>query len=158
MNGQTLRWGAVIACFSISVCATITRAEERHGYVLVSDDAYAALECSVFAAHARYNSEEKRLFSYGLKQAQLFIEAARAARVSLEDFNRANVVWPMVLRAWNFQRQDTSTDFVAGQVYQSIWEGTTEDLGKRSHDKAMYQEPARQDFSSHNCSLLGKRD
>jgi hypothetical protein len=142
----------------MSFCATVTRAEERHGYVLLSDDAHAAFECSVFAAHARYNLEEKRLFSYGLKQARLFIEAARAGQVSLEDFNRANFVWPLVLRVWNFQPQDTSTDFVAGQVYEMIWGTTTEDLGKRHHDKATYQEPAREDFSSHNCSLLGKRD
>ena len=32
----------------------------------------------MFAAHARYNSEEKRLFSYGLERALLFIQAARA--------------------------------------------------------------------------------
>jgi hypothetical protein len=112
----------------------------------------------VLAAHARYNSEEQRLFSYGLKQAQLFIEAARAGRISSEDFNRANIVWPIVLRAWNWQRQDTSTDFVAGQVYEAIWESTTGDLGSRSHDKATYQELARTEFSSSNCSLLGKRD
>jgi hypothetical protein len=112
----------------------------------------------VLAAHARNNPEEKRLFSYGLKQAQPFIEAARAGRVSSHDCGRIKWEWLIALRHWNFQLLDTSTDFVAGQVYEMIWDADTEDLRKRSEDKAEYRNPARQDFSSHNCSLLGKRD
>ena len=154
---RTTRLAAFIVCWLISCCATITRAEERHNdYISLADDSYAALQCSVFAAHARYNSEEKRLFSYGLKRARLFIEAARAGQVSSDDFVRANFAWGMALRVWNFQPQDTSTDFVAGTVYEMIWGNTTADLGDRSHNT--YQELARAEFSNHNCSLLGKRD
>ena len=103
---------------AISLTATAAFAEERRDYVSVSQAAFATLECSVLAAHARYNSEEKRLFSYGMEQTRLFIQAVRAGRVSKEDFNRINFVWPLVLRVWNFQPLDTSIDFVAGQVYE----------------------------------------
>jgi len=134
-------------------------AEEQRNYVLISDDAYAAFERAVFAAQARHDSEEKRLFSYGLKQAQPFIEAARAGRVSSDDWERIKYEWTFVLRHWrNFQPLDTSTDFVVGQVYQMIWDENTASLRNRSQDKVEYRDPARQDFSSHNCSLLGKRD
>jgi hypothetical protein len=139
---------------TISLAATAAFAEEQRDYVFVSNSAFAALQCSVFAAHARYNSEERRLFSYGLEQARLFIQAARAGRVSREDFNRANFVWPLALRVWNFQPQETSTDFVAGTVYEMIWGSTTEQLGNQSRSAATYQEPARAEFFSHNCSLI----
>ena len=89
-------------CLAISFAATAAFAEERRDYVSVSQAAFATLECSVLAAHARYNSEEKRLFSYGMEQTRLFIQAVRAGRVSKEDFNRINFVWPLVLRVWNF--------------------------------------------------------
>jgi hypothetical protein len=146
----------LVTCCVASLCITIAYAEERRDYVLLSDDAYAALQCSVFAAHARYNADETRLFSYGLEKARLFIQAARAGQVSADDFAHTNFVWPLALRAWNFQPQDTSTDFVAGTVYEMIWTNTTGDLGNRSHDQATYQEPARAEYASHNCSLLGR--
>jgi hypothetical protein len=138
-------------CLTISFAASVALAEEQHNYVSVSDAAFAALQCSVFAAHARYSSEEKRLFSYGLKQALLFIQAARSGLVSQEDFAHTNFVWPLALRVWNFEPQDASSDFVAGTVYEMIWESTTEQLGNQSQDKATYQEPARAEFSNHNC-------
>ena len=149
-------------CLTIAFAATAAFAEARRDYVFVSEGAFAAFQCSVFAAHARYKPEENRLFSFGLEQARLFIEAARAGRVSREEFARANFVWPLVLRVWNFQPQDTSTDFVAGQVYEAIWETTTEELGKRSRDTASYrdtrsyEDAARAEFSRHNCSLLAR--
>jgi len=141
----------------ISFCTTALCAEERHqDYVFISDDAYSKLQCSVLSAHARYGLQEQRLFTRGLEQARLFIEAARAGRVSQDDFARANVVWPLALRAWNFQRQDTSTEFVTGQVYEMIWTETTSRLGDRSRDKSTYQEPARAEFSTKNCALLAR--
>jgi hypothetical protein len=143
-------------CLTLSLNATAAFAEERHDYVFVSEAAFAAFQCSVFAAHARYNSEEKRLFFYGLEQARLFIQAARTGRVSQEDFAHANFVWPLALRVWSFQPQDTSTDFVAGTVYEMIWGSTTEQLGNQSHGAATYEEPARAEFASHNCSLLAR--
>ncbi len=100
---------------TISLAATAAFAEERRDYVFVSEAAFAALQCSVFAAHARYDSEEKRLFSYGLEQAQVFIQAARTGRVSVEDFAHTNFVWPLALRVWNFQPQDTSADLWPGR-------------------------------------------
>ena len=111
-----------------SLAPLVAFGEEQRDYVLVSNSAFAAFQCSVLAAHARYNLEEKRLFSFGLEQARLFIQAARAGRVSGDDFARANFVWPLALRVWNFEPQDTSTDFVAGTVYESIWESTTYNL------------------------------
>ena len=144
----------IACCLTASFAASVALAEEQPNYVFVSDAAFAALECSVFAAHARYNSEEKRLFSYGLERALLFIQAARVGRVSREDFAHANFVWPLALRAWNFEPQDASSDFVAGRVYEMIWESATERLGNKSHDKPTYQDAARVEFSNHNCSLL----
>jgi hypothetical protein len=141
---------------TISLATTAALAEERRDYVFVSEAAFAALQCSVFAAHALYNAEEKRLFSYGLEQARLFIQAARAGGVSREEFAHTDFVWPLALRVWNFQPQDTSTDFVAGTVYEMIWISTTEQLGKQSRGAATYQEPARAEFSDHNCSLLAR--
>jgi hypothetical protein len=146
----------IACCLTISFTAMAAFAEERHDYVFDSEVAFAAFQCSVFAAHAKYDLEEKRLFAHGLEQARLFIQAARAGRVSAEDFARTNFVWPLALRAWNFQPQDTSTDFVAGQVYEMIWTNLTEELGRQSPDQKSYQEPARAEFSSHNCSLLAK--
>jgi hypothetical protein len=143
-------------CLTISFASSAAFAEERNNYVSVSEAAFAALQCSVFAAHAQYNPEEERLFSYGLEQARLFIQAARAGRVSREDFAHTNFVWPLALRVWKFEPQHTSTDFVAGTVYEMIWESTTDQLGKQSHDTATYQEPARSEFSNHNCSLLAR--
>jgi hypothetical protein len=132
----------IARCLAISLGPTAAFAEERHDYVFVSEAAFAAFQCSVFAAHARYDTEEKRLFSYGLEQARLFIQAARGGRVSREEFNRTNFVWPLALRIWNFQPQDTSTDFVAGTVYEMIWDTTTENLGNQSRGTT-YQDPAR---------------
>ena len=43
-------------CLAISFAATAAFAEERRDYVSVSQAAFATLECSVLAAHARYNS------------------------------------------------------------------------------------------------------
>jgi hypothetical protein len=146
----------LIALCLISLCPTVAHSEDQDDYVHISEEAYAALQCSVFAAHARYDLEENRFFSYGLERARIVIQAARAGRVSLEDFARMRFAWPLALRAWNFQRQDTSTDFVAGQVYEMIWADTTGDLGDRSRDKATYQEPAQEQFSGHNCTLLAK--
>jgi hypothetical protein len=123
---------------------------------LISQSSIAALQCSVLAAHARYDAEERRLFSYGLEQARLFIKAAQANHVSESDIGKVDLVWPLVLRVWNFQPLDAPVDFVAGQVYETIWERVTGELGDKSHDNSTYQEPARSRFSSGNCSLLAR--
>jgi hypothetical protein len=149
-------WVRLIACCLMSSWATFAYSEDRSDYVFISDEAYAAFQCSVFAAQARYDAEETRLFARGLEKARLFIKAAREGRVSKDDFARTNDVWPLALRAWNyFQPQDTSTDFVAGQVYDMIWETNTSDLGQQQ-PKGNYQQPARGAFLSHNCAFLGK--
>src|SRR5215472_17172919 len=113
----------IATAFFLVVLTTITcaGAEEQRNYVLISDDAYAAFECAVFAAQARHDSEEKRLFSYGLKRAQTFIEAARTGRIPIpsDDWGRIKIGWLSALRHGR-QPLDTSTDFVAGQVYQMI--------------------------------------
>jgi hypothetical protein len=140
----------------MSLACSAATAAPQPDYVAISDAAFAVLQCSVFAAHARNNAEETRLFSYGVEQARLFIEAARDGRVSREEFSRTNFVWPLALRVWNFQPQNTSTDFVIGQVYEMIWTTATGDLGQQSRDKATYQVPARAEFASHNCSMLAR--
>ena len=96
---------------------------------------FAVIQCSVFAAHARNGAEERRLFSCGLDQARLFIEAAREGLGTRDDFARANFVWPLALRVWNFEPQNTSTDFVAGQVYEMIWTATTGTLDSKVKSK-----------------------
>jgi hypothetical protein len=146
------------------LCITIAYAEERPDYVLLSNDSYAAFQCAVLAAQAQHDpAEEKRLFSYALKKAKLFIEAERAGRISPDDFGSIKLAWVMVLQNWDYLGKarpplDTSTDFVAGQVYQKIWDETAENLRKRrSDDKRTYpSNPIWSDFSSHNCSLLGR--
>jgi hypothetical protein len=150
---RATKFGIALAAM---VACTTAFGEERHDNVLLSDEAFAAFQCSVFAAHARYDAEEKRLFSIGLEKARLFIQAARKGGVSKEEFEHTKVIWLIALRIWNFQPLDTSTDFVAGTVYEYIWEDATGELGKRTTDKATYQGPAREEFSSHNCSVLAR--
>jgi hypothetical protein len=142
------------SCLTIWLASSAANAAALPDYVALSDAAFAVLECSVFAAHAR-NGEEKRLFAFGLEKTRTVIEAARAGRVSKEDYARMNFVWPIALRAWNFEPQDTSTEFVAGQIYDMIWSATTSDLGQRTKDRT-YQAPAVAEFASHNCSLIAR--
>lgn len=148
---------ATLMVLTISLAyRTTPSAQERLNYVLISNSSIAAFRCSVFAAHARYDAEERRLLSYGLEQARLFIIAAQSNHFSSSDMTKVDFIWGIVLRVWNFQQLDTPVDFVAGQVYESVWEKITGELGREGGDMSAYLEPARSRFSSENCSLLAR--
>jgi hypothetical protein len=120
---------------------------------MIAKSSIAAFRCAVIAAHARYDTDEKRLLMFFLAEARQFVEGVRANRVTVDEMT--DFVWPLVLRQWNFQTLPTPVDIVAGQVYESIWEQTTASLGKDSSDSRSYQIPARTEFERANCSLVG---
>ncbi|GJJ03440.1 hypothetical protein RugamoR64_39780 [Duganella rhizosphaerae] len=129
-------------------------------YVQIGQASVSGYRCATLAAHARYVDEEKRLMVFALSNARVFIQAARGKKVSMEEFNRSEFVLPVVLRAWNFADLDVPVDFAAGQVYESIWEQTTAELGEKSSAMTTYQVDyrvwGRAKFKEQNCELLGK--
>jgi hypothetical protein len=151
-----IRFLLVLASLTLARLASA----ETLDYVQVGQAAVSGFRCAVLAAHARYANEEKRLLAFGLSKARTFIQASRAKQVSTEDFNHSEFVLPVVLRAWNFAELDVPVDFAAGQVYQSIWEQTTADLGnsskQTSDSQKDYSDQGREKYRTQNCAFLGK--
>lgn len=152
-NSQVLTLYVLLAYAAASI-------GQEQDYVKIGQAAVSGFRCATLAAHARYAKEENRLLTYGLANARIFVKAARDGKVTMQDFNRSEFVLPIVLRAWSFTPLDVPVDFSVGQIYESIWEQTTAELGDKTRKGAALQDDYRQwgraEYQKQNCELIGK--
>jgi hypothetical protein len=148
--------------FALAITAATAHAHASgEEYDQIGQAVVASFECATLAAHAKYRDEEVRLAKYGLSTGRAFVEAYNAGRVPPADFNRVDLILPMVLRAWSIhQKMDVPVDFSVGGIYEAIWSRTTSDLGERTRKmkerRSDYSVWAKEDFRRKNCSFVGK--
>ena len=143
-----MTYGKALAVYWLLAYAGTTLGQEQD-YVKIGQTSVSGFRCATLAAHARYREEEARLVTYGLANARIFVKAAHEGKVSMQDFNRSEFVLPLVMRAWSFHPIDVPIDFSAGQIYESVWEQTTAELGDKTRKMKAPQEDYRQIGRAH---------
>jgi len=151
-----------VTFFALAITAATAHAHASgENYDQLGQAVVASFKCATLAAHAKYRDEEVRLTKYGLSTGRAFVEAYNAGRVPPADFNRVDLILPMVLRALSIhQKMDVPVDFSVGGIYEAIWDRTTSDLGERTRKmkdrRSDYSVWAKEDFRQKNCSFVGK--
>lgn len=142
-----------------SSLVTVQAMADDSSYVGLSEALVASFECATLAAHARKNHEETRLVAYGIAKARVFVAAYRSGKISKEEMNQVDLVLPMVLRFWSFQKLDVPVDFTVGIIYEAIWTRITTEIGaqtgKMKESQQDYRIWATAGFKEKNCTLVG---
>ena len=147
------------ACVLLSSWVTAHAVADNGGYVRLSELVVSSFECATLAAHARRNEEENRLVAYGLAKGRAFVDAYRAGLVTEKEMNQVDLLLPMVLRYWSFQKLDVPVDFTVGNIYETIWSRTTAEIGVKTRKLREHQRDysvwATVDFKEKNCAFVG---
>lgn len=148
-----------VVCAWFSSLVAVQAMADDSGYVRLSEALVSSFECATLAAHARKNQEEARLVAHGIANARVFVAAYRAGAISKEEMNQVDLVLPMVLRFWSFQKLDVPVDFTVGNIYEAIWTRTTTKIAaqtrKIKEPQQDYRIWATADFKEKNCTFVG---
>ena len=148
-----------LGCALFSSLIAVQAMADDSGYVRLSEDVVSSFECATLAAHARKNQEEARLVAHGIARARVLVAAYSAGSITKEEMNQVDLVLPMVLRFWSFQKLDVPVDFTVGNIYEAIWARTTTEIGaqtrKIKEPQQDYRIWATAGFKEKNCTFVG---
>jgi len=127
--------------------------ENPKDYVLMSQAAWRAFECSSVASKIDNPKEQERLFLFGYDQGQKFIAALKSKKVKEEYFS-AEAPLGIVLNL-----QGPTPDFMLGRIYQTAQNSALDDIYKGKYyeiTKKLRKLKAENKFREMSCELIGK--
>ncbi len=117
-------------------------------YARMARKAFSAWECYALADIAHNKTEAERLFRLGYELGKTAVEAARAGRVTQEDWSRhAPLLITMSLGG-------PSVDFSLGRIHEGIFEHVYKDILKDITDSNLRKTQADFIYQKHNCFII----
>lgn len=125
-------------------------------YAVMGRELWSAFSCSSWASKFEDQEEAERLFLFGYEQGKKFIGAARADKISEEDFNQEvpiGVSWSLA---------GPNNDFVLGVLYTNAQEDALEEVFYTNYDKTklnsneLQKSIAENKYRNGNCELIGR--
>ena len=117
---------------------------------------WSAVACSTWASHFGDQKEAERLFLFGYGQGKKFLGAARAGKITDEDF-RQEV--PMGI---SMSLAGPNDDFILGVISTNVQEDALEEVFYTNYDKTklnpddLQKSIAENKYRDGNCQLIGK--
>lgn len=157
--------GGVVYYFTNSKTASETTGTKQENssynqsskeYAVMGRGLVSAFSCSTWASHFKDQKEAERLFLFGYEQGKKFLGAARADKITEDDFRQeVPIVVSMLLAG-------PSDDFRLGAIYISVQESALEDVFYTNYDKSklnsedLQKSIAENKYRDGNCQLIGK--
>lgn len=125
-------------------------------YAVMGRELWSAFSCSTWASHFKDEKEAERLFLFGYEQGNKFLGAARAGKITDEDFQQEvpiGVSWSLA---------DRNNDFVLGVLYTNAQEDALEEVFYTNYDKTklnpddLQKSIAENKYRDGNCQLIGR--
>lgn len=125
-------------------------------YAVMGRELWSAFSCSTWASHFGDQKEAERLFLFGYEQGKKFLGAARAEKITDEDFQQEvpiGVSWSLA---------GPNNDFVLGVLYTNAQEDALEEVFYTNYDKTklnpddLQKSIAENKYRDGNCQLIGK--
>ena len=129
-------------------------AQSSKDYASMGLATWSAFECSSLASKSKQSKEQERLFLFGFKQGQTFVDAVRAGKVDKKDMNSEVPIGVL------FLLQGPSTDFILGRIYEAAQDEALKDVfgpAGQMNSNELQLVIAQNKFRKSNCSLLGAR-
>ena len=140
---------------ALILSASAVHADSSKEYALMGLELWSAFECVALASKAENTDEQKRLFRYGYKIGNKFIDALRANKIKEKDLS-STVPIGVTLRL-----QGPTNDFMLGQIYEGAVENALEDIFKTDGEFSSSESQkikAKTKFRKANCKLLGNSE
>lgn len=125
-------------------------------YAAIGKQLWSAFSCSTWASHSGDQKEAERLFLFGYEQGKKFLGAARAGKITDEDFRKEVPIGISMSLA------GPSDDFILGVISTNVKENALEEVFYTNYDRSklnsndLQKSIAGNKFRDGNCQLIGK--
>ena len=137
-----------------ALAATAAQAQGSRELAALGLATWSAFECSTLAAQTKNAMEQERLFLYGYRQGQTFIEAVRAGKIDRKDLSSEVPMGVMLLL------EGPTVDFILGRIYENAQENALKDVlttEQRLNPDEVQTMLAQGKFRRANCGLIGSK-
>jgi len=121
-------------------------------YAIMGRQVWSAFQCSAWASSNEDAKEGERLFLFAYKQGKTFISAARANKITKEDYSNEVPI------GISFVSAGPSDDFILGRIYSAAQEDALEEVlqtGEKYNSEEMQKIIASNKYRDGNCQLIG---
>jgi len=150
---KTPTFTLIAGAIALMLFASSAVAESSKDYAIRGKRAWAAFECASLASVAGDQEKQEKLFTVGLNEGRVFIEALKGGKIKEEDL-KSNVPIGMLLLL-----QGPSPDFMLGRVYENAQENALKKVFRSDGPPQSDDERkslAELELSRRNCDLITK--
>lgn len=126
-------------------------------YAVMGRELWSAFSCSTWASHFGDQKEAERLFLFGYEQGKKFLGAARAGKITDEDFRQEVPIGISMSLSGG-----PNDDFILGVISSNVQEDALEEVFYTNFDKTklnsdnLQKSIAENKYRDGNCQLIGK--
>ena len=125
-------------------------------YAVMGRELWSAFSCSTWASHFKDQKEAGRLFLFGYEQGKKFLGAARAGKITDEDFRQEVPI------GISMSLSGPNDDFILGVISTNVQDEALEEVFYTNYDKTklnsddLQKSIAENKYRDGNCQLIGK--
>jgi len=124
-------------------------------YAVMGLEFWSAFSCSSWASYSGDQKEAERLFLFGYEKGKKFLGAARAGKITDDDFQQEVPIGISMSLA------GPNDDFILGVIFSNVQENALEEVFYTNYDKTMINSDdlqksiAENKYRNGNCQLIG---
>ena len=125
-------------------------------YAVMGRELWSAFSCSTWASHFGDQKEAERLFLFGYEQGKKFLGAARAEKITDEDFRQEVPIGISMSLA------GPNDDFILGVISTNVQDEALDEVFYTNYDRSklnsddLQKSIAENKYRDGNCQLIGK--
>lgn len=125
-------------------------------YAVMGRELWSAFSCSTWASHFEDQKEAERLFHFGYERGKIFLDAARAGKITDEDFSHEVPI------GIGMSLAGPNNDFILGTISANAQEAALKEVFYSNYDRSKINSEnlqkiiAKNKYLDGNCQLIGK--